>query len=126
MTTPAITTSPTEDIRAAAQRMLDRRVKRLPVVEGGQLVGIVSRRDLLSVFVRPDAEISTELAEKLGSASYAPEDHEVTVSVSGGVVTLDGWVRTDADLPVIEGLARRVPGVVDVIDRVASMSAVPR
>lgn len=103
MSTPAITTSPGEDIRAAAHRMLDRRVKRLPVVEGGQLVGIVSRRDLLSIFVRPDAEISTELAEKLGSALYAPEDHEVTVSVTDGVVTLAGWVRADAHIPAGPG-----------------------
>jgi CBS domain-containing protein len=126
MTTPAITTSPSEDIRAAAQRMLDRRVKRLPVVEGGQLVGIVSRRDLLSVFARPDAEIFTELTEKLGSVRYAPEDHEVTASVADGVVTLEGWVRSDADRPVIEGLAGRVPGVVDVVDRVAFHERAPR
>jgi CBS domain-containing protein len=126
MTTPVITASPREAIRSATLRMLDRQVKRLPVVEGGQLVGIVSRRDLLSVFDRSDAEISTELAEKLGSVLYAPEDHEVTASVADGVVTLEGWVRSDADMPVIEGLAWRVPGVVDVVDRVAFHELTPR
>jgi pimeloyl-ACP methyl ester carboxylesterase len=45
---------------AAAVLMHDRRVKRLPVVDGaGRLMGIVSRVDVLAVFTRPDEEIST-------------------------------------------------------------------
>lgn len=126
MTPAVITASPREDVRAAARRMLDRRVKRLPVVDGGQLVGIVSRRDLLRVFHRSDDDIAAELAEKLASVRYAPEDHEVTASVEDGVVTLDGWVRAEGDVPVVEGLAWRVPGVVHVVDRVAFHERTPR
>lgn len=126
MTPAVITASPREEIRAAAQRMLDRGVKRLPVVEGGQLVGIVSRRDLLRVFHRPDDDIAAELAEKLASVRYAPEDHEVTASVEDGVVTLDGWVRAEGDVPVVEGLAWRVPGVVHVVGRVVFHERTPR
>jgi CBS domain-containing protein len=118
MTTAVITASPREDVRIVAQRMLERGVKRLPVVDGGQLVGIVSRQDLLRVFDRPDDDIAAELTEKLASAHYAPDDHEVTASVADGVVTLDGWVRAEDDVPVVEGLARRISGVVDVVDRV--------
>jgi CBS domain-containing protein len=118
MTTAVITASPREDVRIVAQRMLERGVKRLPVVDGGQLVGIISRQDLLRVFDRSDGDITAELTEKLASARYAPDDHEVTVSVADGVVTLDGWVRAEDDVPVVEGLARRISGVVHVVDRV--------
>ena len=47
MTTAVLTATPYEHIREAAQRMLDHEVKRLPVLDGGELVGIVSRRDLV-------------------------------------------------------------------------------
>lgn len=46
MTTDVVTARPNEDMRVAARRMLDRQVKRLPVVEDDRLVGIVSRHDL--------------------------------------------------------------------------------
>jgi CBS domain-containing protein len=126
MTPAVITASPREDVRTVAQRMLDRRVKRLPVVDGGQLVGIVSRQDLLRLFHRSDDDIAAELAEKLASVRYAPDDHEVTASVEDGVVTLEGWVRAEGDVPVVEGLAWRVPGVVHVVDRVGFHERAPR
>jgi CBS domain-containing protein len=47
MTTAVIITTPYEDMREVAQRMLDYKVQRLPVLDGGRLVGIVSRRDLV-------------------------------------------------------------------------------
>jgi CBS domain-containing protein len=47
MTTAVLTATPYEHIREAAQRMLDHDVKRLPVLDGGEVVGIVSRRDLV-------------------------------------------------------------------------------
>ncbi|HVW33530.1 MAG TPA: CBS domain-containing protein [Acidimicrobiia bacterium] len=118
MTTGAITASPSENLRAAAQRMLDRRVKRLPVLDQGRLVGILSRRDLLRSFHRTDPEIAAEITGRLAMVRYAPEDHDVTASVVDGVVTLEGSVRTEGEVPVVEGLARDVPGVVQVISHV--------
>ena len=64
MTAPAITVHPDAPLRSAARLMSGRRVKRLPVVEtgtafgggvGGKLIGIMSRSDLLSVYLRPTA-----------------------------------------------------------------------
>jgi CBS domain-containing protein len=117
MTTDVVTAAPGEDIRVAARRMLDRGVKRLPVVEDGRLVGIVSRYDLLKIFHRSDADIAAEISAKLADPIHAPEDHKATASVEDGVVVLEGRVRFEGEMPVLRGLAERVPGVVAVIDR---------
>jgi CBS domain-containing protein len=58
MTTAVIVVSPEEHVRVAAQRMLDHQVQRLPVLDGGQLVGVISRRDLLLNFHRAEAGIA--------------------------------------------------------------------
>jgi CBS domain-containing protein len=59
MTSPAITIHPDAPVGAAARLMNGHRIRRLPVVDpSGKLIGIVSRRDLLSVFLRPDEEIA--------------------------------------------------------------------
>src|SRR6202161_1505380 len=62
MARPPVTVCPDEAVGQAAQLMYDRRVKRLPVVDGaGRLAGIVSRTDVLSVFSRPDDEILKQI-----------------------------------------------------------------
>jgi CBS domain-containing protein len=118
MTDRVVVVEPSEDVRRAARRMLDVGVKRLPVVEGDRLVGIVSRQDLLRIFHRSDAEIIAELEWKMVSPLYAPEDHAVTASVADGVVTLTGRVRTSGEVPVMVGLASDVPGVVHVASHI--------
>ena len=126
MTTAVVTAAPGEHIRSAAQRMLDSGVKRLPVLDGGRLVGILSRRDLLHSFHRTDAEITGDIAARLGAVRYAPEDHDVHASVTDGVVTLEGSVRVEGEVPVVEGLARDVPGVVQVVSHVTFRERDPR
>ena len=59
MSAPAVTIYPEATIPHAAQIMTSHHIRRLPVVgEDGRLIGIVTRRDLLSVFLRPDDEIA--------------------------------------------------------------------
>ncbi|MFJ9770594.1 CBS domain-containing protein [Kitasatospora sp. NPDC101157] len=115
MTSPAVTARPGWSVPEAARAMDKHRVKRLPVVdEVGRLVGIVSRRDLLQVFLRHDAAIRDEINhDVLGQTLWlTPGDIEVTVH--NGVVTLNGRLPRRSLIPVTERLCRAVDGVVAV------------
>jgi len=120
MTAPAITIGPDATIPAAARLMNTHHIRRLPVVdEDGKLVGIVSRRDLLSVFLRPDADILHDVRQVLDEIPVT-DPKDVTVAVRHGVVSLDGTVRPDMHHDLI-ALALRliwdIDGVVDVVNR---------
>jgi CBS-domain-containing membrane protein len=123
MTSPAITISPDASLSAAARLMNAHRFRRLPVVNAtGDLVGIVSRRDLMKVFLRPDEEITAEVSGVL--TQILPEDAcQVTVGVSDGVVTLDGALDHQDLIPVAVGLASGVDGVVAVVNRLTRQEA---
>jgi CBS domain-containing protein len=115
MTPKVATCLPDDDVRIVARRMLERGVKRMPVLDAGVLVGIVSRHDLLRALVRPDAEIAEDVARVLRTDPNRPDDHHVTCSVEDGKVTLMGDVRYAWDAPIIVALARSVDGVIDVV-----------
>lgn len=115
MTPRPFAIGPDDDAAFAARRMLEHRVKRLPVVDrDNRVVGMLSRHDLLRVFDRSDEEITVDLRDRLGSVRFAPDDHEVTFTVQGGVVRLRGTVLHPSDRPVVEALAGQVAGVVGV------------
>ncbi|MFD4319063.1 CBS domain-containing protein [Streptomyces sp. NPDC058548] len=118
MTTPAVTVHAEETVADAARLMVRRGVDRLPVVdEEERLVGIVTRRDLLCVYLRPDAEIRNRIREDvLMDAVDLPAD-AVDVHVLDGVVTLAGRVRRRSQTLMLVELAERVDGVVAVVDR---------
>jgi CBS domain-containing protein len=116
MTAPAQTIAPWRPISAAATRMLEEAVNRLPVVDDkGRLVGIVTRADLVRAFVRQDAEIEQEIREDvLERALLLETPKEVTVIVEAGKVTLGGSVRMRTDAELVPVLVAKVPGVVEV------------
>jgi CBS domain-containing protein len=112
MSTPAVTVLARTSIADAARLMDDENVKRLPVVDDlGRLVGIVARRDLLKVHLRPDLDIRDEVEAVV-------RDEEVTAEVSGGVATLQGHVAVASIAEELARLTRRVPGVVQVVDHI--------
>jgi CBS domain-containing protein len=118
MTAPVETALADDVLHSVARRMVERGLRHLVVVdECRRMVGIVSRRDLVRVFARPDHEIAAGVRSELTASAYA--DDGVKVSVGDGVVTLDGWVPHPGDAPGIRRLAWLVPGVVDVVDRLA-------
>ena len=125
MTTPAITIGPDATIPAAARLMNTRHVRRLPVVdEDGKLVGIISRRDLLSVFLRPDTDIIHDIRQILDEIPLS-DPQQVIVTVHHGVVTLAGTMRPEpGDRQDLILLALRlvwdIDGVVDVVNRLGA------
>lgn len=118
MTSPAVMIAPSRPLSAAADLMLARRVNRLPVLQDGKLVGIVTRADLVRAFARSDAAIAREIREDVLGTHMLLDEHAVDVEVEGGEVHLSGVLgrRTQADL--LPALARKVPGVVAVDSRV--------
>jgi CBS domain-containing protein len=124
MTTPAITIGPEATIPAAARLMNTHHIRRLPVVDRhGKLGGIVSRRDLLSVFLRPDADVAHDVRQVLDEIPAASDSKEVIVAVHHGVVTLTGTVPADRRhhdlLPLALHLIWDIDGVVEVVNRLS-------
>ncbi|GAA2363442.1 CBS domain-containing protein [Streptomyces cuspidosporus] len=115
MSAPAVTVHADATLAEAARIMAVRRVKRLPVVDSeGMLQGIVSRGDLLKVFLRPDEDIEEEVRRTVISYLFPGVSHAVHVRVEEGVVTLGGQISNAAMIPVAARLIRAVEGVVDV------------
>jgi CBS domain-containing protein len=118
MTAPPVTAHADDTIVEAARTMARHRVERLPVLdEADRLVGIVTRRDLLQVFLRPDKEIRDEvIGEVLGRTLWlAPRS--IDVSVVEGVVTLAGHMERKSETEIALSMTARIDGVVGVVDR---------
>jgi CBS domain-containing protein len=128
MTAPAISIGPNATIPAAARLMNTHRIRRLPVVdEDGKLVGIVSRRDLLSIFLRPDADIVHDVRQVVDELSL---DHpkDVIVTVKHGVVILAGTMQPETGqerdlIPLALRLIWDIDGVVDVVNKLGEVTA---
>jgi CBS domain-containing protein len=125
MSAPAVTIYPEATIPHAAQVMTSRHIRRLPVVdEDGQLIGIVTRRDLLSVFLRPDGEIAEQVRELLDDLLPA-DPGSVTATVRDGVVILTGCPEAPEDRELIPAAIRLiwdVDGVIDVSNRLGEQA----
>jgi CBS domain-containing protein len=126
MTSPAVTIHPDATIPAAARVMTTHHHRRLPVVDpDGRLIGIVTRRDLLSVFLRPDADIAADARQIVDEIPFA-DPAGVIVTVRNGVVTLSGAVEHVGDrprdlVPLAIRLIWDVDGVVDVVNRIGEV-----
>ncbi len=95
--------------------MLEQDVNRLPVVDdGGKLVGLLSRGDLVRAFARSDEEIYREIEEDVIRRVMWLDPSSVTVTVTDGVVSIGGEVASEADAELLPAFARKVAGVVDV------------
>jgi CBS-domain-containing membrane protein len=118
MTAPAVTVGPDATVAEAARLLHRHGIKRMPVVDpAGPLLGIVSRADLLKVFLRSDADIAREIRQQVLLRSMWIDPDTVVVDVRDGVVTLTGQLERRSLIPIIVSLVRGLDGVVDVVDR---------
>ncbi|HEX2498916.1 MAG: CBS domain-containing protein [Actinomycetes bacterium] len=117
MTTAVVTVRADQTVVDAARLMDRKQLKRLPVLDTrGELVGMVSRVDLLTVFLREDTEIEAEIATEVFERTLGLEAGAVTIDVRDGVVALTGTLDDKSHVRMALQLTRRVDGVVDVID----------
>jgi len=89
-------------------------VKRLPVVEHGRLVGIVSRADVLKSYLRSDADILSDVVEGVIKGSMWLDPKSVDVAVEDGVVRMHGEVARRSDVEILGRLTLSVEGVIGV------------
>ncbi|MET9403237.1 CBS domain-containing protein [Kitasatospora sp. NPDC002965] len=121
MTGPAVCTTPDTSVVAAARLMSRHGVKRLPVLdEDGRVFGMVSRGDLLRVFLREDRVIRREIVEEVLGVVEGVSPAEVGIEVDQGRVVLSGTVPEPHLIPIVLNLCRSVDGVVSVTDRLSA------
>ncbi|MFF3608904.1 CBS domain-containing protein [Streptomyces sp. NPDC002463] len=116
MSAPAVTVPRGATIAGAARLMGRGRLKRLPVVdEDGRPVGVVSRGDLLKVYLRSDAELAEDVRHELLTHLIPEGDAALTVRVADGSVTLAGRLPQSVPADLALRLTRAVPGVVEAV-----------
>ncbi|MFE2560936.1 CBS domain-containing protein [Streptomyces sp. NPDC059352] len=115
MSAPAVCARPEWTVVEAAQLMEVQRVKRLVVVDGDDhLKGIVSRRDLLGIFLREDDDIRREIVEDVLGDTLRLEPSALAVHVHDGRVEISGRLPFRGMIPAIERMCAMVDGVVSV------------
>ncbi|GHJ49451.1 hypothetical protein Cs7R123_67930 [Catellatospora sp. TT07R-123] len=120
MTTPAVVVRPGATVVEAARIMENEQVKRMPVVAGGRLVGVVSRRDLLRTYRRTDEAIRHDVVHDVIEGMLFVRPPQVDAQVADGIVTLTGSTGRRSTAQIAEHLVRTVPGVVDVVNELTS------
>ncbi|MCK7622204.1 CBS domain-containing protein [Streptomyces sp. RS10V-4] len=115
MSAPAVCAHPEWTVVEAARLMEVQGLKRLPVVdETDALLGIVSRADLLRVFLRKDRAIQEEITREVIGRTARLGASDVTAEVRRGQVALHGTVAEPLLVPVLVRMCASVDGVVSV------------
>ena len=118
MTSPLRSVSPETTASAAARELAEAGVRRLFVMDGdGALVGVLSRRDLLKLFVREDDELRTTIRDEIFGRTLWVDPDTIDVEVTNGVVTLQGRLERQSEIDIAGHLVRSLPGVVDLQNR---------
>jgi len=125
MTTDLISVTEDTPLDEVVGLMERRRIKRVPVLDGDVLVGIVSRLDLLRALLRTieaersedrsDDDIREQILAELAKAAWVPRDG-LSISVKDGVVHLNGVILEEKERTALRVVAANVPGVRAVED----------
>jgi CBS domain-containing protein len=131
MSTDVVTVEETATLAEIADLLQRHRIKRVPVVQGGRLVGIVTRGNLLqglaALKVEPprkvdDQTIREQLLDELKGQPWA---HVLDIKVENGIVHLHGTFQTDEERRALRIAAENVPGVRGVEDHLTPWSSAP-
>lgn len=133
MTKAVISVSPDLPIEAAALILDQRRIRRVPVVADGRVVGIVSRGDLVKVLAKTpspvggptsDSQLASEMRARLAKEPWVSH-HGIVVDAEKGELLLWGLVASEAEKSAVETMARSLPGVKGVRSRLLVESEIP-
>jgi len=129
MTTGVISVSEETSLSEIAALFERKRIKRVPVVKDGKLIGIVSRSNLIQALAstagrvdqhdETDRQIRLDLLSRLKEQTWTDFGSR-NITVSGGVVHLWGLVGSEAERKALLALAEDVPGVARVSDEMIS------
>jgi CBS domain-containing protein len=119
MTTNVVSVSATAEVSQAARVMIEAGIKRVPVIQEGRLVGIVSRRDLVAVIARNDTDVAAELVSRLTEAGLVKSSSAVRVASGAAIIEL---TADPAYRRVAESIALTVPGVLEVRFRAPALT----
>jgi CBS domain-containing protein len=131
MTRAVVSVSPDLGLEAVSRILLDRGLRRLPVVEGGRLVGIISRGDIVKVLAATvaapatasDEQLATTMRGRMAAESWVPRG--LLVEAHDGVIGLWGLVASDAERSALETMARAIPGCRAVENHLAARGDFP-
>lgn len=125
MTTDVSTVDAAAPLAEVVTLMQAKHVKRVPVLSGRSLVGVVSRSDLLRTLAdtfaaqpvarQSDLTIHENILAELGRQSWAPRAG-ISILVADGVVDLDGVIFEESERDAIRVATANVPGVTKVRD----------
>ena len=128
MTATPITVAPSAGLDEVVGLMIERRVKRLPVVDGDRLLGVVSRADVLRALSGAfaaagdgtcppvaDADLITRIKAALAGESWAPTT-SIDIRASNGRVELWGSILDERQRTAIRVAVENVPGVLAIAD----------
>ena len=125
MTSGAISVSEDTPLSEIATLFERKRIKRVPVVKDGKLIGIVSRANLIQALAtvvgrmdqhdETDRQIRLDLLSRLREQSWTDFGSR-NITVSDRVVHLWGLVGSEAERKALTALAESVPGVSRVSD----------
>ncbi|MFK0266151.1 CBS domain-containing protein [Streptomyces angustmyceticus] len=126
MSAPARTVRADDSVVRAARLMSTSGVERLPVVdEEARLVGMVTRRDVLQIFARPDADIRDEVIDEVVVRALWLSPQSVEVVVREGIVTLTGQLESSGAAAIAVRMTQQVDGVTAVVDRLTHRREAP-
>jgi CBS domain-containing protein len=125
MTRDPVCVRPDTTLKEIVELMERHRIKRVPVLEGEVMVGILSRADLLRglagaleaapVAATSDEEIRERILAELARAAWVPRDG-IAITVENGVVDLNGVILDEKERGALRVAAENVPGVKAVED----------